>query len=535
MEPLKSGDPVRVGPYQLVRRLGMGGMGQVFLAQSPGGRPVALKMIHSQLAADPGFGQRFAREVEAASRVPAFYTAPVVAADPGGDPPWLATTYVPGPSLQDAMSAYGGPMPVDFVRALAAALAEGLGAIHAAGVVHFDLKPSNVLLASDGPRIIDFGISRAIQGTTQFTSTIMGTPAFMSPEQVYGRQAGPPSDVFSLGSVLTYAATGHPPFFGNTPIALGQQIAHAWPVLDRLPQELRPLIERCLAKDPQQRPTTAQIVATLGPASTWRNWLPEPLVSKLPDYRPPSVLGPPVAPPPAMPGYSQASGQGPITDPPRWGAEVRPGRTTGPPPNRPADSPPAQRPAWRRRPVLTVGGTITVSIAVTIALVLRLSASNNPHVVAPPTSGVTTPLNIPTATPLRSSVSEAPRQPAIRTIRGPWSQQVGPLTLIVIRIDRSANSLKLHMRAVNSASGEIILQVPDNFVATDNTGHTYPVNPFGNWTEDVPPGQFVTGTVTLPQAPPAHATSLTVSFSSVFVYGQPPPGGITITGIPIPK
>src|ERR1019366_4678226 len=209
---LQPGDPRKVGPYWLVGRLGSGGMGRVFLARSPGGRQVAVKVVRAELAEQADFRIRFAREVAAARTVSGLFTAPVVDADLDGPVPWLATAYVAGPSLADAVTNHG-PLPVTSVLALAAGLAEGLGAIHAAGIVHRDLKPSNVLLAEDGPRIIDFGISRAAQASMLTgTGLVVGSPGFMSPEQAEGGDIGLPSDVFSLGAVLTFAATGEGPF-----------------------------------------------------------------------------------------------------------------------------------------------------------------------------------------------------------------------------------------------------------------------------------------------------------------------------------
>ena len=212
MDELQSEDPRQIGPYWLERRLGSGGMGRVYLGRSPGGRQVAIKVIRPDLAEDADFRARFAREVSAARKVSGIFTASVVDADLEGPVPWLATSYIAGPSLADAV-ATRGPMPESFVLRLAAGLAEGLSAIHAAGVVHRDLKPSNVLLADDGPRLIDFGISRSMEASalTQ-TGTVVGSPGFMSPEQTQGREVGPPSDIFSLGAVLTFAATGEGPF-----------------------------------------------------------------------------------------------------------------------------------------------------------------------------------------------------------------------------------------------------------------------------------------------------------------------------------
>ncbi|WP_309474650.1 serine/threonine-protein kinase [Streptomyces ipomoeae] len=204
-------DPMKIGPYKIVGRLGSGGMGWVYLGRSPSGREVAVKVARPELAAEPEFRERFAREVAAARVVSGAYTAAVVDADPEAELPWLATLYVPGPSLAEAVRA-DGPLPEDQVRRLGAGLVEALQAIHAAHVIHRDLKPANVLLASDGPRVIDFGISR-VDGAPGLTRVgiVVGTPSFMSPEQIRGAQVGPPSDVFALGGVLVYALTGRPP------------------------------------------------------------------------------------------------------------------------------------------------------------------------------------------------------------------------------------------------------------------------------------------------------------------------------------
>jgi eukaryotic-like serine/threonine-protein kinase len=197
---LQPGDPERIGPYRVVGRLGSGGMGTVFLCRSAGGRPVAVKVIRADLASDREFRARFRREVEAARKVSGLYTALLVNADLDGPTPWLATAYVPGPSLADAVADHG-PLPTASVFMLAAGLAESLVAIHAVGVVHRDLKPSNVLLADDGPRVIDFGISRAVEASALTrTGLVVGSPGFMSPEQAEGGQVDAPSDVFSLGA-----------------------------------------------------------------------------------------------------------------------------------------------------------------------------------------------------------------------------------------------------------------------------------------------------------------------------------------------
>src|SRR5690348_6670069 len=252
-------------------------MGRVFLGVSPGGRPVAVKAIRPELAADPEFRARFGREVAAARRVSGVFTAQVVDADVDGPMAWMATAYVPGPSLAEAVDMHG-PLPEASLLALAAGLAESLNAIHAAGVVHRDLKPSNVLLAEDGPRVIDFGISRAAESTmlTQ-AGLVVGSPGFMSPEQATGYEVGPPSDVFTLGAVLAFAATGEGPFGTGTTAALLYRVVHGTPSLDGVPATIRPPIERCLAKDPGQRPTAGGLLAQAGALLPGGDWLPESL------------------------------------------------------------------------------------------------------------------------------------------------------------------------------------------------------------------------------------------------------------------
>jgi eukaryotic-like serine/threonine-protein kinase len=282
LEELQSDDPERVGSYLLLARLGAGGMGQVFLGRSPGGRLVAVKVIRAELASDRGFRARFAREIAAARKVSGLFTAAVVDADPEARQPWLVTGFVNGPSLSQAVTEHG-PLPTASVLALAAGLAEGLGAVHAAGTVHRDLKPSNVLLAADGPRLIDFGISQAADLTVLTTTgTVIGSPGFMSPEQAEGNAIGPASDVFSLGAVLVFAATGEGPFGTGTPSAQLYRVVHAEPRLGGLSGEVRPLAERCLAKEPAQRPTAAQFLAELAAA--------HPSAADLADWLPPSIL-----------------------------------------------------------------------------------------------------------------------------------------------------------------------------------------------------------------------------------------------------
>jgi hypothetical protein len=262
MEPLQAGDPRQVGVYRLVSRLGGGGMGQVFLGVSRGGRPVAVKVIRPEFTADLEFRRRFAREVDAARRVGGFHTAPVVDADPYDDPPWMVTAYIAGPSLQAVVTG-GGPLATADVSRLGAALTEGLAAIHGSGLVHRDLKPPNIIMADDGPRIIDFGIAQPAGATALTTpGTVIGTYAFMSPEQVRADTATPESDVFALGCVLAYAATGRVPFDASTGAAIIYRILNEQPDLGDLPPSvLRDTLAACLAKDPGRRPLLSDLLA----------------------------------------------------------------------------------------------------------------------------------------------------------------------------------------------------------------------------------------------------------------------------------
>jgi len=258
---LEPADPRLIGPYQLLGRLGAGGMGRVFLGVSAAGRPVAVKVVHAELAADPEFRARFSTEVAAARKVSGLFTALVVDADVDAPVPWLATAYVAGPSLSEAVRS-SGPLTAWSLLALAAGLAKSLTAIHAAGVVHGDLKPSNVLLAPDGPRVIDFGISQAAEAAPLARAgLVVGTPSFMAPEQAAGEEVGPRSDVFSLGAVLAFAATGRKPFGTGPPAGVLERVVRAAADLEDAPAEVRPLIEQCLAKDPLQRPTAAELLA----------------------------------------------------------------------------------------------------------------------------------------------------------------------------------------------------------------------------------------------------------------------------------
>jgi len=294
---LEPEDPRRIGPYRLVGQLGRGGMGRVFLGLSAGGRPVAVKVIRAELAADQEFRVRFSREVAAARRVSGLFTALVVDADVDGAVPWLATAYVPGPALSEAVARHG-PMPVRPALALAAGLAEGLSGIHAAGVVHCDLKPSNVLLSQDGPRVIDFGIARAAEAAPS-ACLVVGSPGFMSPEQATGGEIGPPSDIFSLGAVLTFAATGGGPFGRGSSPELAYRLVYDPPDLGLLPAEMRPMVEGCLAKNPGQRPTADEVLAAASALQPATGWLPDAALSTFAPYvtpRPAAAAAPPTGP-----------------------------------------------------------------------------------------------------------------------------------------------------------------------------------------------------------------------------------------------
>jgi len=276
MDDLRPEDPRRIGPYWLEGRLGSGGMGHVYLGRSPGGRHVAIKVIRAELAADAEFRARFAREVTAMRKVSGIFTAGVVDADLHGPTPWLATSYVAGPSLADEVDAHG-PLPPGAVLMLAAGLTEGLVAIHSAGLVHRDLKPSNVLLAEDGPRLIDFGISRSMDSSALTrTGMVIGSPGFMSPEQARGREAGPPSDIFSLGAVMAFAATGKEPFGTGSGETLLYRVVSGEPDTEDIPRQIRPLAERCMIKDPRRRPTAVQLLAELSTAQSATRTQPAP-------------------------------------------------------------------------------------------------------------------------------------------------------------------------------------------------------------------------------------------------------------------
>ncbi|MFJ1973838.1 serine/threonine protein kinase [Streptomyces sp. NPDC087903] len=275
-----------MGDFTLIGRLGAGGMGQVFLGRSAGGRAAAVKVVKAALAEVPEFRARFRQEVAALHRVGGEWTAPVLGADTEAAAPWVATEYVPGPSLHQVVESGYGPLPEATLHSLAGRLARALRAIHGAGLVHRDLKPSNILLTVDGPRIIDFGIARALDtmagSLRTSTGVVLGSPGFMSPEQVRGHQVTPAADMFSLGSVLVYAATGRLPF-GSADLGLHAvmfRIAEEEPDLTGVPSTLTGLVTACLAKDPQRRPTAEQLAAHTSTDAD-SPWLPAELLAEL--------------------------------------------------------------------------------------------------------------------------------------------------------------------------------------------------------------------------------------------------------------
>ncbi|MFF4250897.1 serine/threonine-protein kinase [Streptomyces sp. NPDC001663] len=343
MDALQPDDPRELGSYRMLRRLGAGGMGRVYLARSPGGRTVAVKVVRPDLAADADFRDRFRHEVEIAKAVSGRYTAPVVDAAPDASLPWLATSYVLGPDLTDVVEAHGA-LPERTVRALAAGLAAALQEIHAAGLIHRDLKPSNVLLAADGPRVIDFGIARAVDGNrmTQ-TGVVVGSPGYMPPEQALGRDVGAAGDVFSLGAVLAFAATGRGAF-GDGAVShatLLYQVVHGEPDLTGVPQSLMGLVRACLQKDPTNRPTPAEIVSGLAPQGVdglLSDWLPSAVSSTIATHAA-GILDlegeapqAPTAPAPAAASFGPVQAGAPGTPVPGYGYPPVPGYGGAPTP-----------------------------------------------------------------------------------------------------------------------------------------------------------------------------------------------------------
>ncbi|MGC0421810.1 protein kinase domain-containing protein [Embleya sp. AB8] len=363
MEQLDASDPRRVGPYVLLLPLGAGGMGKVYLGRSAAGRAVAVKVIRADYAADEHFRNRFRAEVAAARRVSGAFTAPVVDADPDGDPPWMATAFVPGLSLSEAVQRHG-PLPESSLRMLLAGLSEALVRIHAAGVVHRDLKPGNVLLAPDGPHVIDFGIARALDGAsfTREGSTV-GSPGYMSPEQSLGRPVSAASDVFALGATMLYAASGQRPFGSGPPAAVLRRVIGDQADTSPLPAAIRDVVAACLDKDPARRPTPHALIDFVGRGGAHpltRSWLPEAVTRDV-DRAADVLTGLPASSGAASGSGTEYSAVETVTESAAWTTASAP----APPGGFAVESPPApvrQQPSRRRLLLgLAAGAAVTVS------------------------------------------------------------------------------------------------------------------------------------------------------------------------------
>ncbi|MFF4291314.1 serine/threonine-protein kinase [Streptomyces sp. NPDC001633] len=391
-QPLEGDDPRAIAGYRLTAKLGSGGMGKVYLSYTPGGRPVAIKVIRPEFSEDAEFRRRFKQEVQSAQRVQGLFTAPVIDSDADGPSPWLATAYVPGPSLSAAVAEHGR-LPVPTVLLLVAGIAEALQVIHGAGIVHRDLKPSNVLLAADGPRVIDFGIARAADATSLTSSGVtVGTPTFMAPEQAAGSTISPATDVFALGQVAAYAAIGTPAFGEGTSHGVLYRIVHEEPDLTGLPEELRELVGRCLAKDAADRPSVAEVIALCGAASGQtqlrrpEDWLPSAVAADIttrtaapaPVQTPPPPLEAPTAGAPARPAQPPVPPAQPPAQPP-----VQPAPTVPPVPTQldhPQTPPPGFGPAAYAP---TVGATAQGTPAAAPAATGPTPTASAPTVASP--------------------------------------------------------------------------------------------------------------------------------------------------------
>ncbi|WP_084961736.1 WD40 repeat domain-containing serine/threonine protein kinase [Thermoactinospora rubra] len=372
--PLKQADPERLGDYELLGRLGEGGQGVVYLATAPGGGKVAVKWLRAELAGDEVSISRFLREVQVAERVAPFCTAAVLAKGVAQERPYIVSEYIEGPSLY-AIVQEKGPRTGNGLHRLAVGTATALAAIHQAGIVHRDFKPANVLLAADGPRVIDFGIARALNANATITNMPVGTPSYMAPEQIMGELVGPAADMFSWANTMVYAATGKAPFGNDTMHAVINRVLNHEPDLGRLDGPLREVVESCLAKDPAARPTAEQVIMRLLRHPTLGSPIPlqeaaaaatGPPLTPMPGLAPPP--GQPAAPPPTT---QPAAGQPPFTQPP-----VAPAPTTQPPqgpPARPPHAPaqPYRRPGGKRgRTGLVVGAAAAFAVVLAAGLIV---------------------------------------------------------------------------------------------------------------------------------------------------------------------
>jgi serine/threonine protein kinase len=520
VERLEAGDPSRIGPFRLLGRLGEGGMGRVYLGTSPGGRKVAIKVVLPHDAGDPEFRRRFAREVDAARRVGGFHTAAVVDADPDGDPPWMATAYIPGPSLAEVI-ARRGPLDEAGVRELGAALAEGLAAIHACGLVHRDLKPSNVILADDGPRIIDFGIAKGLDATALTGSrAVIGTLQYMSPEQLHGLELTPGTDIFALGVLLAEAVTGRNPFAAPTIPAVITRILHEPPNLDPLTGELRGIFAACLAKEPVDRPSPADLLMLFIPpdplSESAEGTAPSPASAEpLPSAAPQPPPSPPdtaptstiehdsAAAPEPEPAAPVATGQD-ATSPPR----ISPGPLTLPPGKASVSATPAPRnPSQirgrsRRIALIAAAATVVAAVLATVVtLVVNQPPASTPGATATLTTSrattagttgaaaaATPPGTTPTATATAIAVAvTATRAATVTDPSYPYanlqSAALGPGDLLATSVNENATTFLWDtatgnlLATLTNPSGQAIYSVafgPEGILAAgDAYGRTY--------------------------------------------------------------
>lgn len=506
MRPLEPTDPRMVGHYRLEARLGSGGFGDVYLGRSPGGRLVAVKRLRERAAADPQFRRRFAAEMEAARRVGGFHTAQVVDADADATPPYLVTAYIPGPTLAQVIAEHG-PLPESSLRVLGAGLAEALEAIHAAGLIHRDLKPSNVLIAHDGPRVIDFGIARTTDGATVTGSgTVLGTPTFMAPEQARGLVLTPACDVFNLGLVLCHAAGG-PPFGEGSTAAVIYRVVHEEPDISALPVALREPVAACLAKDPGDRPTPAELLAVFGGGEQHPSWLPPEVQTMVPD---PARADPETAP-------TGPHRQPLMPDPtPRLSEVQFPAR-------------------GRRRPgvvaalVVTVLGLAAAVVVTVLAVHGTSGASGAPLAAAGKTANTTaTVASIGSETESRPTTSGTP---LATPSTGVWSADDGPLTVTIVKVVDDDGSVTLTVSAHNGGTQSATLPTFGYFSATDDQGTTYTAGSAAPIT--APAGGTASGTLTLDTSVPASVRSLNIAWAEVFSLDQAIHGSISISGVPL--
>ena len=513
-EPLRRWDPERIGPYVILGRLGAGAMGQVYLGRSAAGRLVAVQTIKVELAEEAGFRTRFAQEVAAARRVSGMFTAAVVEADPEADLPWLATAYVPAPSLA-RLVAVCGPMPVAAVRWLAAGCAEALVSIHSAGLVHRDLKPSNVLVAPDGPRVIDFGVARAAERIELTTSRgVVGTPAYMAPEQARDtRAASVASDVYSLGATLVFAATGRPPYAGESPMDVLARLATEPPDLSGLPDELTDLVTDCMQRGPRERPTASAVLARLGPftdapadPAQQHSYLPEAAMALIAQYQ--------RSPLPASGAVGDDGGDATSLSYTELPASYKPAPRRRPEPTGPGRAP--RSASWRRslQTHMAWAGWAAVGAALVVGGVFlgsALSSSGSPR----------TPPAAPAAPP---------------TVCGP-DKTVGP-ALCMVNQSRGLASTAFTVQGSGFAPGAQVtftaseISPPPGKTLFDVTSpyhvKTHPDGTFTVAVRQLYPGPLQLGLVTVAAAGPPGGGAAETEFMIVPANpppGAPPPGG----------